>query len=84
MVSRLNENWRGPCEVSVDVEKRSGQPLIVTCGKDGKLYGGGPFGTVLCDEHAHLAERFAQQWRRAAQMQALARAARKAAKHADA
>lgn len=84
MVSRLNENWRGPCEVSVGVETRSGQPLIVTCGEPGTLHGGGPFGTVLCPKHSDQAARISEQWKRAAEMQNAARKIRKAAKRSDA
>lgn len=84
MVSRRrSRTWTGPCEVSVDVESRSGQPLIVKCGQPGEWYKGGPYGSVLCHEHAYLAERFAEQWKRAAQMMEKARAARKAAQRVD-
>jgi len=83
MASRRNEGWRGPCETSIDIEKHSGQPLIVKCGKAGTWHKGGPHGTVLCPEHAYLAERFAQQWQRAAEMMAKARKIRKAAKDAN-
>lgn len=50
------------CETSTGIDYDGSAPLVLMCHQPAKLYPGFLFDFALCDEHAHLAEKWRQKW----------------------